>query len=147
MFPKNRFLSVKAILLVAVAATSSGPRAFASAAFGLPDGSPPTIGAWFCGDDFMEPDGYKKYIDLFADHSPYDLLPTSVRLNRREITEPAVHDQTAAAAAYARERGLKIALDLDVRLAREAFRSQYPDHPETPVVDPQPLPKRRLISK
>ena len=32
-----------------------------------------------------------------------------------------------AAVAYAKERGVKIALDLDVRLTREAFRNLYPD--------------------
>ncbi|HRZ80836.1 MAG TPA: sialidase family protein [Candidatus Hydrogenedentes bacterium] len=93
----------------------------------LPDGVQPSIGAWFCGDDFMEPEGYRKYVDLFAERSVYDLLTMSVRLKGREITEPAVRDQVAAAVAYARERGLKVALDLDARLAREAFRRRYPE--------------------
>ncbi len=115
--------------LVLLAALMSVPiclPAAASAAFGLPDGVQPTIGAWFCSDDFFDPDGYKKYVDLFSERSPYDLLTTSFRVNRREITEPAFHDQVKAAVAYACGRGLKVALDLDVRLAREAFRSQYP---------------------
>ncbi len=127
MYPKARLLPAGVVLLIAVAGMFAGRHAMASTAFGLPDGVQPTIGAWFCSDDFLVPDGYKKYVDLFAEHSPYDLLTTSFRVNRREVSEPAFHDQVKAAVAYARERGLKIALDLDLRLAREAFRNQYPD--------------------
>ncbi len=97
------------------------------ASFRLPDGVQPTIGAWFCSDDFLEADGFKKYIDLFAEHSPYDLLTTSFRINQHEVTEPAFHDRVKEAVTYARARGLDIALDLDVRLAREAFRKQFPE--------------------
>ena len=122
---RKRFWVVLFVAIAVVLACSQA--AEASAAFGLPYGVQPTIGAWFCSDDFLAPDGYRKYVDLFAEHSPYDLLTTSFRVNHREITETAFHDQVKAAVAYARERGLKIALDLDVRLAREAFRSQYPD--------------------
>ena len=128
MLQKRHFFPATVALCVVAAAVSFiSFRAAASTAFGLPDAVQSTIGAWFCSDDFMEPDGYRKYVDLFAGHSPYDLLATSFRVNRREITEKAFHDQVKAAVAYARERGLRIALDLDVRLAREAFRSQYPD--------------------
>lgn len=108
-------------VVTAAAGTASPPT------FHLPESVQPTIGAWFCSDDFLEPDGYKKYVDLFAEHSIYDLLSTSFRVNQHEVTEPAFHDQVRAAVTYARERGLKIALDLDVRLAREAFRALYPD--------------------
>jgi hypothetical protein len=127
MLTRNHCLVARLAPLLAVAGVLAGSQASASTAFGLPDGTQPSIGAWFCNDDFLEPDGYRKYVDLFAGQSPYDLLTTSFRINRREITEPAFHDQVKAAVAYARERGLKIALDLDIRLAREAFRSQYPD--------------------
>jgi len=93
----------------------------------LPDGAQPTIGAWFISDEFFEPDGYRPYVDLYAEHSPYDLLTTSFRVSQREVTEPAFHDLIKEAVAYARSRGLDVALDLDVRLAREAFRKAYPD--------------------
>ena len=127
MFLINRSFAATGLFLAAVAGIAVSSQAAPSAAFGLPEGVQPTLGAWFCNDDFLAPDGYKKYVDLFAEHSPYDLLTTSFRINRREITEPAFHDQVKAAVDYARGRGLRIALDLDVRLAREAFRSLYPD--------------------
>jgi len=92
----------------------------------LPDDVQPTIGAWFCGDDFLEPGRFRFYVDLFADHSPYDLLSTSFRINQHEVVEPAFHDIVKQAVAYARQRGLEVALDLDVRLARQAFRDAYP---------------------
>ena len=114
-------------LTMVAAGFSAAAQTDLPAPFRLPDGAQPTIGAWFCSDDFFEPEGYKKYVDLFAERSCYDLLTTSFRVNRREVAEPAFHDQVKKAVAYARERGLMVALDLDVRLAREAFRAQYPD--------------------
>jgi|GEM_PF-557246 len=118
-------LFLAAVLLLTASASFAQEQP--SPGFRLPDGVQPTIGAWFCSDDFLEPEGYRKYVDLFAEHSTYDLLTTSFRVNQHEMTEPAFHDQVKAAVAYAKERGVKIALDLDVRLTREAFRNLYPD--------------------
>ncbi len=119
--------SIKAIGFVCVAIIASITHAQDSSAIRLPEGTQPSIGAWFWWDDVLEPDGYKPYLDLFAEHSPYDLLTTSFRISKYEVTNPALHDQVKKAVAYAKERGLDVALDLDVRLAREAFRKQYPD--------------------
>ena len=124
---KKRISFKRRVLFVFVAGCLGCCLATANSSYRLPENVQPTIGAWFCSDDFLESDGYKKYVDLFADCSTYDLLSTSFRVNQHEVTEPAFHDQVKAAVAYARERGLKVALDLDVRLAREAFRSQYPE--------------------
>jgi len=94
--------------------------------FRLPADVPPDIGAWFWQPAEFQPAGYRRYLDMVAAHSPYGLLTTSQRVPR-EITEPEVHDQYKAAVAYARQRGLRVALDLDLRLAREAFRKAHPD--------------------
>jgi hypothetical protein len=93
----------------------------------LPENVPPDIGAWFWEslDDF-KPGQYKTFVDLVADHSPFRVLTTSQRVPK-EVTDPEVHELVKAAAAYARQRGLVIAYDLDIRLAREAFHKQYPD--------------------
>ena len=121
--------------LVIVAALSGQPLKAAEAAVPapeqarscrLPPDTPPEIGAWFWKLEEFKPEGYRKYLDMVAEHSPYGLLTTSQRVPR-EITEPEVHDQYKAAVAYARQRGLRIALDLDIRLAREAFRKAHPD--------------------
>lgn len=127
MLTAKRCLLAQLILSMTLAALPVRAHAATPALFGLPDGVQPSIGAWFCGNDFLEPEGYKKYVDLFAEHSSYDLLTTSFRVSQHEVTGPGFHDLAKAAVAYARERGLRVALDLDVRLAREAFRSQYPD--------------------
>ncbi len=85
---------------------------------------PPVIGAWFWSQDVLEPEGYKPFLDAAAARSPYTLLSTACR--RIEVTEPAMHDQAKLAAAYAKPLGLRIALEVDLRLARQAFRAQYP---------------------
>lgn len=88
---------------------------------------PPVIGAWFWKDDALEPEGYKPFLDAAAKHAPYTLFSTSLRVSRGEITAPFVHDQIGKAVRYAEAMGLKIAFDLDVRLARRAFRERHPD--------------------
>lgn len=123
----DRVRKTAAVCILLAAGLGAHAQGEAAGSVRLPDGVQPTIGAWFCSDDFLQPDGYKAYVDLFADHSPYDLLTTSFRVNQREVTEPEFHDQVKRAVAYANERGLDIALDLDVRLAREEFRRRFPD--------------------
>ena len=93
----------------------------------LPEGTIPEVGCWFWTEREFEPGGYREFVDLVAAHAPYRLLTTSIRAPGVEVTDPAVHDQIKAAAEYARDRGLGIVMDLDVRLARVAFRERYPD--------------------
>jgi hypothetical protein len=126
-------ITAKTFRLILVCAVS-GVLAFAVASHAesaapirLPQDIQPTLGAWFAEDDILEPDAFRDYVDLYADHSPYDLLPTSFRLKTREVTDPGLHDIVKKAVEYARDRGLRVALDLDVRLARDAFRRAYPD--------------------
>lgn len=85
----------------------------------------PGIGCWFWSEEEFRPEGYKRFLDLHADHSGFELLTTSIRYPV-EVAEPAVHDQIKAAAAYAREKGMAMVMDLDVRLARQAFMEKYP---------------------
>ncbi len=83
------------------------------------------IGAWFLCPDALNGEMYRKYLDNFSEHSPYNLLTTSFRWTP-EVIEPKVHDLIQQAVAYAHEKGLKISLDLDIRLARKAFQQRYP---------------------
>ncbi len=93
---------------------------------------PPVIGAWFWSQKELEPDGFKPFLDAIAAHSPYTLLTTACR--RIEVTEPAMHDQAAKAVRYANGLGLQIALEVDIRLARQAFRTRYPDEQQEELV-------------
>jgi len=86
----------------------------------------PGIGCWFWSAEEFQPDGYKRFLDLHAQHSSFGLLTTSIR-QPVEVTDPKVHDQLKAAAVYARERGMGLVLDLDVRLARQAFMDKHPN--------------------
>jgi hypothetical protein len=86
----------------------------------------PGIGCWFMTARDFAPDGYKEFVDLHAQHSAYELLTTSIR-HHVEVTDPEVHDQIKRAAEYARAHGMRLVMDLDVRLARAAFMERYPD--------------------
>lgn len=93
---------------------------------------PPVIGAWFWSEETLAPDGFKPFLDEVAAHSPYTLLSTACR--RAEVVEPRMHDQMAKAVRYANSLGLKIALEVDIRLARQAFRAKYPDEQQEELV-------------
>ncbi len=87
----------------------------------------PVIGAWFWSDKEFENDGYKHFLDLVDKHSCYDLLSVAIRRSGHDITDIDVHNQVKLAAVYAKEKGIKLALDLDPRLARRKFEAMYPD--------------------
>jgi hypothetical protein len=86
----------------------------------------PGIACWFWTADEFAPEGYKPFIDLHVKHTGVQILTTSIR-HPVEVTDAAVHRQIKAAAAYARSRGIELAVDLDVRLARAAFMNRYPN--------------------
>ncbi|MCU0772911.1 MAG: hypothetical protein MUE94_14265, partial [Verrucomicrobia bacterium] len=86
----------------------------------------PGIGCWFMTAQDFEPEGYKQFVDLHERHSGYELLTTSIR-HPVEVTQPAVHDQIKRAAEYARAHGMKVVMDLDVRLARQSFMQKHPE--------------------
>ncbi len=93
---------------------------------------PPVIGAWFWEEGTLGPDGYKPFLDAAAAHSPYTLLSTACRT--AEVVEPKVHAQADKAVRYAAAAGLKVALEVDIRLARQAFRASYPDEEQEELV-------------
>ncbi len=86
----------------------------------------PIVGCWFWGDRHFEPEGYKPFLDASWWRTPLGLLTASIRAPV-EVTDPKVHDQIREAVLYGREHGLAIAMDLDVRLARQAFMDRHPD--------------------
>lgn len=105
----------------------AGPHAPQAAERSIPVHGPwPGVGCWFWGEAEFTPEGYKPFIDQYARHTAFQLLTTSIR-HPVEVTDPVVHDQINAAARYARANGLLMAMDLDVRLARQAFMDAYPD--------------------
>jgi len=93
----------------------------------LPDNVMPSLGCWFWSETEFEPEGYKPFIDQVILHSPYNLLTTSLRVPKREVTDDDTHAQIKAAAIYAQKRGVPLVMDIDVRLARRAFEAKYPD--------------------
>ncbi len=96
------------------------------------DARPPVIGAWFWSKEELEPRGYTAFLDEAAARSPYTLLTTACR--QAEVVEPRVHAQLAEAVRYAASRGLAVAWEVDVRLAREHFRERYPEELQEELV-------------
>ena len=95
---------------------------------------PPVIGMWGWKDETLAPEGYKPFLDTAATHTPYTLLSTTLRVSKGEVTDPFVRDRIGEAVRYANALGLKVAFDLDVRLARRAFRERYPDELQEELV-------------
>lgn len=93
----------------------------------LPNDVMPVQACWFWTEDEFKPDGFKVFIDSISIHSPYNMVSASVRLFGRETTTDAVHNQIKLAAEYAVGRRISMVADLDVRTARRAFESLYPD--------------------
>ncbi|MBE9601884.1 hypothetical protein [Pedobacter sp. MC2016-24] len=86
----------------------------------------PSVACWFWMDEEFAPEGYKRFIDLYEKHSHVGLITASIRFPG-ELTDPAVHQQIKKAAEYSHRKGMGLIMDLDVRLAREKFKSTYPD--------------------
>ncbi len=86
----------------------------------------PVLGCWFWQEPEFESGGFRPFIDMACIHTPYNMLTTSLRIPFKEVTDEDVHDQIQAAASYARDHGMPLIMDLDVRLARRAFQRAYP---------------------
>ncbi|MBM4042352.1 MAG: hypothetical protein FJ290_27995, partial [Planctomycetes bacterium] len=93
----------------------------------LPEGVVPTMAVWGWTLEEFKPGGYRAFLDLAAKHSPYNLITTTIRAPMKEVTDEDVYKQIKEGTAYARGLGIRIAFDLDVRLARRAFQKAYPD--------------------
>ena len=100
----------------------------------LPDDVQPVIGAWFWTEDDFKPEGYKVFLDQVDKHSSYNLLSTANRRPGRDITDIDVYNQIKEAVEYANKLGIKIALELDIRLARRKFAAMYPDELQEAVI-------------
>ena len=87
----------------------------------LPLSLPPEIWAWSTGP--ASSDGYKESLDLIADHSNFGFLTTKAG---SDVTAPETHDHVKRVAGYVHSRGVRLAVDLDIRRARGAFYKQHP---------------------
>ena len=119
-------LAIASCLAVVLAGVEGSRAGADEASFRVPAGHLPCIvqGVWKDGD--FGSGKYCRVLDVWAEHSPYDLIVMTTRANK-ELTDDDVHRQVREAAAYARQRGMRMAMNLDVRLARSAFQRRYPD--------------------
>ncbi len=93
----------------------------------LPNQFMPVIGVWVWNERQLIQDGYKEEIDKAASHSPFNMLILFLRFPDREVIQDEIHQQVKKAAEYAAERNISLIADLDIREARRAFMSKYPD--------------------
>lgn len=87
----------------------------------------PEFGVWVWREDELLPDGYKNPIDQAAKHSPCNFLIPFLRFSHHEVVDEFVYTQVKLAAEYAAQQNVMLVPDLDVRSARRAFQSKYPD--------------------
>ena len=120
-------LTAACLTLLAQPSRSAEQPAPPSAFTRLPAGVLPEIAFWGLKDEHFEPGGYRPYVDLYAERSPFRLFNTTLRLLDHPLSDPAVHDHLAGLVKYAREKGLDPTLDLCVRLDRKPFQAAYPD--------------------
>ncbi len=88
-------------------------------------GNRPPMACWFWEAEEFAPDGYKKYIDCYEKYSSVGIITASLR-TIGELTDDKVIHQIQDAANYAREKGMGLVMDLDIRLARAEFKKRYP---------------------
>ncbi|MBE7539236.1 MAG: hypothetical protein HS122_12590 [Opitutaceae bacterium] len=88
----------------------------------LPLSLPPEIWTWNTGSPGS--DAYKASLDMIADQSNFGFLTTK---SPRDVTTPEAHAHVKRVVEYAHSRGIRLAVDLDVRRARLAFQKLHPD--------------------
>jgi len=87
----------------------------------------PIIGVWQWNDMVLQPGGYKSTIEQVSMNSPFNLLIPFLRFPDKEVVDEVIHRQMVLAADYAVEHNIGLVPDLDLRSARRAFISSYPD--------------------
>jgi hypothetical protein len=87
----------------------------------------PNLACWFWWDRDFEPEGYKSHVDLLASTLKPEIFTASMRVNLKEVSDQNVIEQIRKATEYARGKGIGVAMDLDVRMARKAFQAAHPD--------------------
>src|SRR5208282_4680191 len=71
----------------------------------LPPSVPPEVVAWFWMEEpEFQPEGYRQFIDLIAEHTNFGMLATSLRAPRHEITDLETHSKVKRAVDYAHQR-------------------------------------------
>ncbi len=119
-------ISAAGVLFTAISPTRAADGELLSS-LRLPGNVPPVMATWGWTLAEFEPGGYETYIGLMARHSGVNVLTTTIRAPGKFVTDAAVHEQIRRASQFASQFGIGIAMDLDVRLAREPFRDKYPD--------------------
>jgi len=121
----HRFTCLGIVLVTGLAAGAESDELLLS--LRLPANVPPVIAVWGWQEPAFQPANYKAHIEMMARHSGVNLLATTLRAPGRLVTDKAVREEIGQAVRYAARFGIGIAMDLDVRLAREAFAQAHPD--------------------
>lgn len=88
---------------------------------------PPALACYFLHEPDLTPEGYRPFLEDAARLGHFTHLTTSLRLSTGELTDDYIHAAITDLSAYANSLGIGIVMDLDLRLAREAFQARYPD--------------------
>jgi hypothetical protein len=107
---------------------AAGPPLFGQMNHRRPPNLPPEIHSSFADDDYdyFAPVSYRAPPALLTEHSNFGMLTTSIPSPAHKMVLPSTHNQAKPAVEYARRCGLRIALDLEISLARVAFPARHP---------------------
>jgi len=105
-----------------------------SAAPDAPDLAPSIVFWGLLDLHFEDLDLARTRIDEFADRGAFSHLVVTMRTRERQITDADVHDAIGELARYAANRGLRVVLDVCVRLARRQYHARYPDEQQEMVI-------------
>ncbi len=117
MFQRSRFLLTGLLLTLSAHATTPAPGA------GTP---PPALACYFVHEPDLEPAVHQAFLERAAAGGHFTHLTTSLRLAEGELTDASIHTAIRSITEHATAFGLGIVMDLDVRLAREAFQAAHP---------------------
>ena len=87
----------------------------------------PEFGVHDWRENDFNTENYKRTIDAINEQTPFNFIVPFLRFPNYEIVDEVVHNYVKRVAEYAAQKSVQLAPDLDVRNARRAFQSRYPD--------------------
>jgi hypothetical protein len=101
----------------------------------LPVGTlPENVFVCFGNEDFEGgPETTDKLLDLYAEHSTFNLITLSLRC-RKDLSDPEVFRRVGDFAAKAKTLGIQVHMDIDPRIARAEFLKRWPEDAQREIV-------------
>jgi hypothetical protein len=117
MFQQSKILLTGLLLTLSAHAANPAPEAGTS---------PPALACYFVHEPDLDSAVHQAFLERTATGGRFTHLTTSLRLAQGELTDKPIHEAIRSIAERGAALGLGIVMDLDVRLARDAFQAAHP---------------------